>query len=168
MQTRIGPLDPLAAAVRFLVALLFVLLIASVFAQVVFRYLLQMPLIWAEDINTFTFIWLAFLGGSLGVRYRMHFGIDTALDMLSPGGQAILRLLIDLGILVFSFYMLKEGWAFTAVSRGMRTFATGLPMVWMYAAVPAGGALCVIFALEDTLRVVREGRRSNTHKMEAR
>lgn len=152
-------LDLLATVIRFLVGGLFAVLVVVVFMQVLFRYVFKFPLIWAEDATTFSFIWLAFLGTSLGVRYQAHFGLDTALQLLPPGGKRILSLLVNFAILILSFFMVKEGWTFTIVSKGLRSYAMGIPMNWMYAAVPAGGVLCLIFALEDSVRLLRKIRR---------
>lgn len=156
---RLGPLEPLATLIRFLVGGLFAVLVVVVFTQVLLRYVFQSPWIWAEDVTTFSFIWLAFLGTSLGVRGRIHFGFDMALRLLPPGGQRTLSLLVNFLILIFSVFVVKEGWTFTVVSKGMLSYASGLPMNWMYAAVPAGGVLCLIFALEDSVRLLRKTRR---------
>jgi len=47
-----------------------------VFLQVVFRYLLDAPLDWSEEMASFAFVWMALLGASVGLRNDEHPRLD--------------------------------------------------------------------------------------------
>src|SRR3990172_2703823 len=46
-------------------------------AQVVFRFILKMPLAWSDELATFSFVWFALLGSALAVRENAHIGVDA-------------------------------------------------------------------------------------------
>ena len=42
------------------------------FSQIVLRYLFDMPLQWVEEVTIYLAIWCAFIGASLGARWKNH------------------------------------------------------------------------------------------------
>ena len=57
-------------------AILLGLIVAIMFAQVMFRYTFNNSLSWSEEIAKFIFIWITFLGAALCFRDRKHLGVD--------------------------------------------------------------------------------------------
>ena len=58
-----------------------------VFVSVVFRYVLNSPLTWSEELASLLFAWLTFIGAYVGFRTRSHISIDTLMIFLQsrPG-----------------------------------------------------------------------------------
>ena len=48
-------------------------MVASSFAQVGFRLVLDHPLAWSEELSRYLFVWLSFVGGALAVAEGSHF-----------------------------------------------------------------------------------------------
>jgi hypothetical protein len=55
-----------------------------VFLQVLFRYVLDAPLDWSEEMSTFAFAWMCLLGASVGLRYDQHPRLDILLILFPP------------------------------------------------------------------------------------
>ena len=51
-------------------------IVASIGAQVVSRYFFNNPLIWVEEAVVYGFIWLVFLGASVGLKTQRHIRIE--------------------------------------------------------------------------------------------
>lgn len=56
--------------------ILSVLLVVIVFFQVFFRYALNNPLAWSEELARFTFVWLVFISSAVVVRDDSHMSMD--------------------------------------------------------------------------------------------
>jgi TRAP-type transport system small permease protein len=83
--------DRLAAPVRVLCTLLMIAIFALSIAQVVFRFVLESPLIWSEELARLSLIWLTFLGAAVVCFDGTHLQVDSLFLLLPAGGQRVLR-----------------------------------------------------------------------------
>jgi TRAP-type C4-dicarboxylate transport system permease small subunit len=60
----------------WIVAPLFLLMLALMFIQVIFRYVLESPLPWSEELCRYLFIITAFMGGAVATGERSHIEIN--------------------------------------------------------------------------------------------
>jgi TRAP-type C4-dicarboxylate transport system permease small subunit len=58
---------------------MFAVLIATVFYQVLGRYLFNAPPSWSEELARFLQVWIALLASALCVQQGMHLGVDYLL-----------------------------------------------------------------------------------------
>ena len=63
-------------AMKFISGFLIAAMSILVFLQVVFRYLLDAPLDWSEEMASFAFVWMALLGASVGLKNDEHPRLD--------------------------------------------------------------------------------------------
>lgn len=54
-----------------------------IFAQVICRYVLKMPLAWSEEGARFLFIWVTFIAGYVGARRAQHISVELVQDLFS-------------------------------------------------------------------------------------
>ena len=59
-------LDVTRKITNIIVTFLFMVVVAVVFAQVVARYVAGSSIRWADELARFAFVWLVYLGGSIG------------------------------------------------------------------------------------------------------
>ncbi len=59
-------------------------MVVVVSLQVLFRYVFNLSLDWADEIGRLTFVWAAFLGVPHGVKLGAHVGIDFIARLLPP------------------------------------------------------------------------------------
>src|SRR4030042_919798 len=64
---------------------LFVLLLILAVTQVLFRYVLMIPLPWTEELARFTLVWVTFLGAASVTRRKLHLAVDIFISKLAPG-----------------------------------------------------------------------------------
>ena len=53
---------------KIIVIILLPILLFSLFADVFFRYAFNSPLLWAQEIALFTFVFASFIGASMSVK----------------------------------------------------------------------------------------------------
>ena len=109
-----------AAVERVLVVLLLLNIIVNIGTQVFSRYVLGNPLVWVEELATYSFIWATFLGASLGLKHGRHVKIESFVGRLPPAGQAVLRLLVWIAVLAVCLTLMRAGWTVMGI-EGRRT-----------------------------------------------
>src|SRR5215207_4565086 len=72
----------LGAIERVAGVFLIALMVVTITVQVVTRYAFGQPLVWVEELATYSFIWSVFLGAALGVKEMRHIRIETFLDRI--------------------------------------------------------------------------------------
>jgi TRAP-type transport system small permease protein len=70
---------------------LIALMVVTITVQVVTRYAFGQPLVWVEELATYSFIWSVFLGAALGLKEMRHIRIETFLDRIGARSGALLR-----------------------------------------------------------------------------
>lgn len=99
-------------------------------AQIIARMAFGLPMVWAEDITVFMFVWTTFLGAAVLYDRKQALAIDTFVTLLSPRMQRRVALAVDVLLLVTLIYLCKLTWDFVAIQRSMGHKlggATGIP-----------------------------------------
>ncbi len=68
---------------------------------VFFRFLLNKPIKWGEEVQMILVVWSVFFGASIAIREKGHIAVDIIFDTLSPAPQRICSIVI-LGIVFVS------------------------------------------------------------------
>ncbi len=124
-----------------------------VFLQVVFRYVLQQPLFWSEELPRYLLIWMAFLAAALAERYDGHINITLAVNLLPQSAQRVVRILRRLVTLAFLGALVYSGGLVTKITVHHRSTALQIPMAAVYVALPVGAALMMLYLV---LHIVRD------------
>jgi len=70
---------------------LLALIVVTITLQVVTRYVFGQPLVWVEELATYSFIWSVFLGAAVGLKELRHIRIETFLGRISPRPRAAVQ-----------------------------------------------------------------------------
>ena len=141
-------LEALALATGYLCALLMAVLSVVVFLGVFSRYVLNDPWQWTEEAARIAFLWVVFLGASVGVRRGLHFRFTLLLDNLRPAWKRPLEIFANLWVIFFAGTMAVKGLSFALLNFAQLTPTLVIPWGWVYMAVPLGGVLMILYALE--------------------
>ena len=57
---------------EYLVMFLMLVMIITAFAQVIFRFVIQMSLDWSEELARYAFLWCMFISAGMAVKHRRH------------------------------------------------------------------------------------------------
>lgn len=145
-------LDRLTSILGYLIGILLLTMVAIMFASVIWRYALNAPLVWADQLSRWIFVWMTYLGVAVGYRHGIHIGVDIVVRKIPGILQKITATIVDLGVGFFLLVVLKEGYGITLRSLDQVYGALELPPSYMYAAAPLSCALMLIFML-DSLKV---------------
>lgn len=136
----------------FLIIVLLIIIVASTFMQVIFRFILNSPLIWPEEIARMSYVWISFLGMALLVRRGTLLGVDTLLQAVNDRLKKVFvffsRIIMFLMLIIITWL----GYEMLARVQGQSLPATSLSTQWMYVIAPISGALAIFNLLEIMFR----------------
>lgn len=141
---------------RWLGVALLATMVIAITTQVFTRYVFNRPIIWVEELATYSFIWGALVGASLGLKHGRHVKIETFVGHLPPRGQAGSRILVNLIIIAVLWILVRE--AGTVINIELRSTSVSLPWpvprAWFYSIPLAAScvsmlATCTYYVLAD-------------------
>ena len=145
-------------AERWALLFFYVLLVSTMFVEVIRREVFAYSSIWGEEVVRYSFIYLAWIGAASAVRERAHIRIDVLMHYLSARAKAMVYIFGDLVMLAvavialyWSFETVTVSWKFGSVSHGLR-----VSMVWFLAAVPVGFTLMCFRLIQSLLRDIAD------------
>ena len=142
--------------VEIIIALQVAILSVVVLLQVFFRYVLNFPLAWSEELARFLLIWIVLLGAAIGIKRKSHFSIDIVFKKFPQKVQKNLQFAIDvlLFMLIFDVMVINGVYLANLTFRQISP-ALHLRMSYVYSAVLAGGILSCCYVLEDILLFIK-------------
>lgn len=138
---------------RWALLLFYVMLVATMFIEVLRREIMSYSSIWGEEIVRYSFIYLAWIGCAAAVKERGHIRIDVIMQYAGRTVKTLLYIFGDLVMFVVAIIALYWSFETVLVSAKFGSVTPGLRIsqVWFLMAVPIGFAL-VIFRLVQSLR----------------
>ena len=122
--------------------------------SVLMRYAFSRPPAWAEELSRFVFIWICMIGAILVTREESHIEFTIVFDRLPAKLKIITKTVIRLLMLVFCWFLMREGIRIYPIVAEASSPTFGISMGWLYLSIPVGGALMGVFILEKLLRSV--------------
>ena len=130
----------------------FAVMSTLVFLQIILR-VVGTPLVWSEEISRYLFIWVIYLAASKAVRSGRHLSVGI-LPLVLPE-KPKQALFIFANIIVFIFFIILCYNCFILLER-MNTRpqfapASGLNMIYAYAAPAVGSVMMTIRCLQNVI-----------------
>lgn len=126
-----------------IVVILFPTLVLVTFLQVVFRYVFNHPLPWTEELAINLFVWVAFIGSSIALAKKGHYGLGLIKERL-PRIPRMLAEVVSWSLSV-AFLLIVAVYGTEVVLVTSHTLTTlPLSMQWFFSAVPAGAILMLM------------------------
>jgi TRAP-type C4-dicarboxylate transport system permease small subunit len=135
---------------------LLVVTLAVLFVGIVYRYALNDPLVWTEELARFCSTWIIFLGAAACFKRGGHIGIDVVVRLLPPSVQRKTTLVVNGLMMVILTVLVVRGFQYTSKSFVMHTTVLRIPVGLWNAAVPIGSLCMLIRLFQLTVRGHRE------------
>lgn len=127
------------------------LLTINLILGVFFRYVLNSPVFWADELSILLFAWLTFLGGSIAVKRYEMVAVTIVLDRLSQKVRIGFTIFIQLLVLLFSAIICYYSyiWVTSPSVSNMISSTLRVEMWWIYSIVPLSMLCIIIFSLSN-------------------
>ena len=134
----------------------FAVMCVFVALQLFFRFALNSPLMFPEEISRYAYVWITFIGLSLATKTREHIRVEAGVGLLPPVWQRVIGLFVDLTSFAILLWLAYLGVRFMLFSRMSISPALEIPLNLVYVAFPLG---CLLAALRLSVHLVAELRR---------
>ena len=123
-----------------------VALVVILFIQVLFRFLLGLPLDWTEEAARLLFAWLVYIGAAHALYRAQHFVVDFIYNKIPAALRNLIGYAID--IITIGFIVYLAWFSFELAIHSKQTFPVlGVPRALQFIALPIGLSLMVIHAV---------------------
>lgn len=140
---------------EFVLVVLFALMVGIIFVQVVMRYVFHNSLYWSEELGKFLFIWISWLGISIGERRGEHIKITMLVDKLSVKGQHIANIISEIIVIVICAVTVFYGVTLVFSQAGTNYAGIKISVAWGYLAVVVGCGMMILRSIGMCLLSVR-------------
>ena len=110
---------------------------------VFFRYVMQSPFMWTEEVARYLLVWLGFTAINIALRQDRHIRVEILPKLVPPVVAKIVSYLVDALIAFFFIVLLKQGYLLT-INSIMTAATFPLSMSWVLVAVPVAAGLTLI------------------------
>lgn len=148
---------PLSRVLRHIAGILLLVMTLIVVAQVLFRYILNIPLSWTDESSRFLMIYMTYL--CLPFVYltdkniAMTF-VTEILEKKTPRLFAFLTLLAHIAAIIVFAVWIKFGWNFFETGSVMAD-SLPIPMFVVYIIPPVMMAITILYAVQKTIAALR-------------
>lgn len=134
---------------KVLAMILIGIMFVSLTAGVIFRYYLDRPLLWSDEVAIFSLIWLTFVGGSMSIKRQQAAAVSLLTDRLRGRWKKIVFIFGFAVVALFCLYLLYicYYWLSSPNIQIQRSSSLQLPLIYVYISVPIGFAFMFIHAL---------------------
>ena len=120
------------------------LMFISVLLQVFYRYVLQSPLTWTEEVARYSFIWTVLLGAAFAVRRKEHVVMEILFDRFPKSVQRYVTVMTNGIILISLMYLLPVSWSFFSFMKNVSAPTLNISWGFLFFAAPLSIALMTI------------------------
>src|SRR5699024_4302115 len=150
-------IDKINSLVKYIVSILFIVMVILVALQVLTRFVIDYPISWSEEVGRYLMVYIVFLGSGLLVRKNGHIAIDFLLEIINLDNRKRLEF-VNLAIsTIFFLILIYSGIQLTMVVLGQATPTLQFSMAWAYAAMPIGSILMLLNALAVFFEMTIDG-----------
>lgn len=126
-------------------------MVIVVFLQVLFRFVLDQPLAWTEELSRYLLIWITFLGAGYAMSVKAHPSIEMFFEKANMSVKKVLIVLSTSLIIFFFWNIVISSYEFIERSMVQTSPVLSLPMGLVYTVIPVSGILFVINLLYITI-----------------
>ena len=121
--------------------------VAVLFTGVVFRYVLDKPLVWTDELAAALFLWLCMLGAVVAQRRGGHMHLVAVAAALSPVWRERIGRLSEVITALFFYYLVQPSLEYGTDQWAIITPALGIHDSWRAGALLVGSVLMLLVAL---------------------
>ncbi len=146
----------LSAAIDVGLALGGLAILTLVFVNAFLRGAAGFDLAWSLEVTAFLLLWSTFLGCAAAVARGAHMRVTEIVETVIPANaQRWLAIAIDIVILVLLISLIVTGSSISAHTWAQKTTVLYWPVGFLYASMPVGMALCLVFHVHNLVNDMR-------------
>jgi len=134
--------------------LILAVMAGAVFLQVVLRFLGQAGMDGLDEVPRFLFVWLVMIGAAAAMQRSEHTVLDYFINRLGTRARALVLVLTNATGIALFLYLIKLSLVLVPNSQLQTSAGLGLPLGYVYAAIPVGSALILLPMVRNLVRAL--------------
>lgn len=128
--------------------------------QVFSRYVLNIGLVWTEDVATFSMTWAVYFGAAMAVHEKFHVRMMAAVMVLPYRLAWAITFIADIVWAAFLVFMMVYGWEYLELLWRQQTVIASMKIdaKWFQTIIVIGNGLMLYRLLEAYVHWWRSGR----------
>lgn len=151
-------LDKLEKIILSILALLFSIMVVALFYQIVMRFLFKSANAWSEELTRYSFIWMTMLGSAIATRRSRNMDVDFLVNRMPKHLRNINAVITKGLIIAFLMVLIIYGVSLVGITHKQLSAGLQIPMSYIYASVPLGGLLILIFTIEIVIDDIKKSK----------
>ncbi|WP_439497228.1 TRAP transporter small permease [Bosea sp. (in: a-proteobacteria)] len=134
----------LARRAENILALMLFAMFAVFILQIVFRYVLNLPIGWTHEISVVLWLWLVLFGAGFVLREREEIRFDIIYGAVGPRLRRIMAIITSVALVMLYTLSLPAMADYVAFMKVERTAYLKIPFNWVYAIYLAFAVAAII------------------------
>ena len=146
--------DVMMEIIDVIIAALVAAIILVTIATVFFRYVIQQPIGWSEELSLAGFAWFTFLGAGSAIRKKTVVSLDFFYDMFNRPLKKTVKLITT--VICIAAYLMVIWLGFQMSLKGMLSTTPYLKVsyFYIYLSIPIGGVFSILALLANLMDVL--------------
>ncbi|MFA5575886.1 MAG: TRAP transporter small permease [Tissierellaceae bacterium] len=136
--------------------LMFIAMVGIIFFQVIMRFVFNNSLSWSEEFGKFLFVWISWIGISIGHRRKEHIKITLLVEKLPYKIKKILEALSEIVLIVISGITLYYGVIMIGIQKKVPYAGIKISTSWGYLSLVLGTGLFIIRSVNILIEIIKE------------
>ncbi len=145
----------LEKAVKYFLTILLLGMTILTMYQIIMRFVFNNPSSWSEEAVRILFIWASFIAGGIGIKDRIHIGIDVLVNLFPAKLRKAIAVISNCAIVFFSAWLFGGAWKLMVKSISQPTPALGVPRSLLYAPIVLFCVLVFAFGIREVILCIR-------------
>jgi C4-dicarboxylate transporter, DctQ subunit len=125
-------MSPLRRFAEGVLVLIMGIMFVTFIAQVLFRYVLNVPLGWSDEICNFLWLWGILWGASFVMKNHEDIRFDMLYNLLPRKLKRTLTVISSCAIVLVLCWSLPATWSYISFMKVEKSAAMGIPMNWVF------------------------------------
>ncbi|MCT4607332.1 MAG: TRAP transporter small permease [Marinisporobacter sp.] len=135
--------------------IMFMGMVGIIFFQVIMRYVFNNSLTWSEELGKFLFVWLSWVGISIGHRRKEHIRITLLVDKLPYKLKQLAEALTELILIIICGITLYYGFIMIDIQMNVPYAGIKISTAWGYLSLVLGCGIFIIRAMAYFIEAIK-------------
>jgi len=144
--------DKINLILEYLLIVLVIIITILGFMGIFFRYVLDSPLTWSEELIRLLFIWIVFIGAAVAVKKEVH--LRMALFAHFFGQKvSILDVVVNVTIIIFAVILILGGINFIYSVKFQLSANIRFPLLLFYVPLSISGIIMILHIISIFMKM---------------
>ena len=143
--------DALNRACEMALILLLAAMAVVVFLEVVFRYMIHLPLFWTEEFARYALVWVSLMGAAVALKRGEHIAVTLVVERLPVGSRRLVNQIANLSVGAILMVMMWGGIRLVMITSTQISPALRIPMAVPYLSLPISSAIMLVHIIHSLM-----------------